>query len=46
MVDVKKCNQCGHIWVPRTDEEPRACPKCKRYDWKKKKVEKNERLDM
>lgn len=26
------CNQCGLDWTPRVNH-PRACPKCKRYDW-------------
>jgi len=30
-----KCNLCGFEWIPRT-ENPISCPKCKRYDWKKK----------
>jgi len=28
-----KCKICGHSWSKRTDKLPRACPKCKRYDW-------------
>lgn len=24
---------CGHEWTPRTDNLPKVCPKCKRYDW-------------
>ena len=27
------CQRCGYQWVSRVDE-PRACPRCKRYDWK------------
>ena len=26
------CNQCGIDWTPRVDK-PRACTRCKRYDW-------------
>jgi hypothetical protein len=26
------CNQCGIDWTPRV-ENPRACTRCKRYDW-------------
>jgi len=35
-----KCEICRYEWLART-ENPKACPKCKRYDWngkgKKKK---------
>lgn len=33
------CNQCGYSWKPRpsTNGDPRACPSCKRYDWKESK---------
>ena len=30
------CKICRHQWTPRTDDKPKACPKCKRYDWNKK----------
>lgn len=33
-----KCNQCGYKWETRV-KEPKACPKCKRYDWKEGKKE-------
>jgi predicted Zn-ribbon and HTH transcriptional regulator len=33
-MDKEKCNLCGYTWVIRT-EKPAACPKCKRYDYKK-----------
>jgi len=29
-----QCKRCGHKWIART-AEPKACPNCKRYDWKK-----------
>ena len=34
------CNQCGYDWKPRRDTvgDPKACPRCKRYDWMKEKV--------
>lgn len=35
MVNKHKCTQCGHEWEGK--EDPRACPRCKRYDWKKTK---------
>lgn len=32
-----KCNKCEHKWNKRTGEDdPLSCPKCKRYDYKKK----------
>ena len=37
-MDIKKCNQCGHLWCPRSDDIPKSCPACKRYDWNKKKT--------
>ena len=30
----KTCKQCGHKWSPRV-ANPRACPKCKSYEWNK-----------
>jgi len=30
-----KCKLCGHKWSPRKNTTPIACPKCKRYDWRK-----------
>ena len=29
-----KCRLCGYDWEPRSNEDPKCCPKCKRYDWK------------
>ena len=26
------CKKCGHEWKGK--EDPKSCPKCKRYDWK------------
>lgn len=33
-ISKRKCNQCGHEWVPRTDD-PRQCPnpKCHSVRW-------------
>jgi len=28
-----RCARCGHEWVPRKDETPRVCPKCKSPFW-------------
>ena len=27
-----KCEKCGLEWTPKV-KKPRACPKCKSYDW-------------
>jgi hypothetical protein len=34
-----ECKLCSHKWESRTDQ-PKACPKCKRYDWEKCKNDK------
>lgn len=28
-----KCERCEHVWVPRDEERPRVCPKCKSPYW-------------
>lgn len=30
-----KCNNphCGYEWESRLKQKPKACPRCKRYDW-------------
>lgn len=28
-----ECRRCGHKWFPRTNRLPKACPKCKHYNW-------------
>jgi Zn finger protein HypA/HybF involved in hydrogenase expression len=28
-----QCECCGHKWIPREDERPRVCPKCKSAYW-------------
>ena len=38
-METTKCLKCGHEWFSRTDK-PLQCPRCKRYDWNKKKEEK------
>ena len=30
-----QCERCGHMWVPRREEKPRVCPKCKSPYWDK-----------
>lgn len=41
-VEALKCEQCGHVWLPRrSNERPGLCPKCKSLRWDKpKKVRK------
>ena len=38
-VEIKyfECKRCGHEWEPRGEKKPKACPKCKRYDWDEQK---------
>jgi len=28
-----RCERCEHEWLPRSDQEPRVCPKCKSPYW-------------
>jgi hypothetical protein len=28
-----RCLRCEHAWVPRSDEYPRQCPKCRSAYW-------------
>ena len=28
-----QCERCTHIWVPKSDVQPRVCPKCKSPYW-------------
>jgi len=39
MVEACHCEQCGHIWLPRSEERPGLCPKCKSLRWDKPKRE-------
>jgi len=34
---MNKCKLCGYAWIPRT-ANTKACPRCKRYDWKEEKA--------
>jgi predicted Zn-ribbon and HTH transcriptional regulator len=29
--------RCGHEWLPRGEEKPRVCPKCKSANWDRPK---------
>ena len=31
--------RCGHEWLPRGEEKPRVCPKCKSANWDRPKQE-------
>lgn len=28
-----RCERCAHEWIPRDDQPPRVCPKCKSPYW-------------
>ncbi len=34
-VAANKCEQCGYVWVPRSDERAPFCPKCRSLRWDK-----------
>jgi len=40
-----KCERCGHEWVPRNEDEPRVCPKCKSPYWNRPRRERGERAE-
>lgn len=31
------CLRCGHDWIPRKEDYPRMCPRCKSVLWDKEK---------
>lgn len=35
-----RCERCAHEWVPREQNEPRVCPKCKSPYWNLPRKEK------
>jgi predicted Zn-ribbon and HTH transcriptional regulator len=35
-----RCERCGHEWVPRINQPPRVCPKCKSPYWDRPRREK------
>ena len=37
-----KCLICKYMWKDRVGVNPKACTRCKRYDWNKKVEEKND----
>ena len=40
IIMLMKCILCGWEWKSRV-EHPAQCPKCKRYDWNKKRGDTN-----
>ncbi len=40
-----KCSKCNHEWESSL-EEPKSCPRCKRYDWKNGVVSGNANLEV
>ena len=40
-----RCSRCGHEWIPRIDQYPTLCPKCKSPYWDKPKKINNEDKD-
>ena len=38
-----KCARCGHTWLPRGEERPLLCPKCKSLRWDKETAAANKR---
>ena len=34
-----ECERCYHKWIPRSDESPIVCPKCKSPYWNKKRID-------
>jgi DNA-directed RNA polymerase subunit RPC12/RpoP len=34
-VTMYKCERCKHEWIPRNEEKPTICPKCKSPYWDK-----------
>ena len=39
-VPILNCLKCGHEWMARTVNPPKVCPKCKRSDWQKQRLDK------
>jgi len=37
VAEMAQCIRCGWRWQPRK-ENPSACPNCKSYEWKVKKI--------
>lgn len=40
MVRKLKCVKCEYEWLPRIENTPKECPRCKSLNWKKIKIDK------
>lgn len=38
-----KCERCGHEWIPRNEEMPIICPRCKSPYWNKSRKNHNKK---
>lgn len=38
-----ECYRCNHKWIPRDNEKPKVCPKCKSPYWDTPRKEKKTR---
>jgi len=36
-VKMYTCGDCGHTWIPRIEDVPKVCPRCKSYKWNGRK---------
>ena len=36
-----RCERCDHKWLPRNNNTPKVCPKCKSPYWDRPKKNKN-----
>ncbi len=41
-----QCERCGHVWVPREDETPKVCPKCKSPYWDRPRKIQGKKTEM
>ena len=41
-----QCDRCGHQWVPREEDYPRVCPKCKSPYWDKPRKVQGKKQDL
>lgn len=32
------CSRCNHSWIPRKEQKPIACPKCKSPYWDRERI--------
>lgn len=39
------CRFCANKWWPRGEQEPKQCPRCKRYEWKDGRAEQEDGSD-